>query len=250
MEVKLKKIETWYRQSGLLVNESKTCLCLFYYKDTTPIEITLKYVKIRSTTKINVLGVIFDQKLQWADRISHCISKSSKALSAIKIIKRYFNTTELLQLVTSNFYSILYYNSEIWHIPSLKCTLKQKIMSSSAKAIKMCMKWCTNDVSFIRIHEMNQRATLEKYLMYKHALSLHKLMNNDNYTTEWVALNFNQTLTSRQTNFFTLKNNRKRVGMNAFAKRVFILNGKIPLTWFEMSFDTFKVNCKAKFLIY
>ena len=46
------------------------------------------------------------------------------------------------------------------------------------------------------------------------------------------------------------KNNRKRVGLNAFANRAFILNGKIPMSWFEMSIDTFKVNCKAKFLSY
>ena len=42
--------------------------------------------------------------------------------------KKYFNTTELLQLITSNFYSILYYNSEIWHLPSLKGNLKGKLL--------------------------------------------------------------------------------------------------------------------------
>ena len=40
--------------------------------------------------------------------------------------------TELLQLITSNVYSILY-------LPSLKPGLKQKIISVSAKAIKICM---------------------------------------------------------------------------------------------------------------
>ena len=63
-----------------------------------------------------VLGVIFDQKLQWSDRVAHCIAKSNKALTAIRMIKRFFSTQELLQLITANFYSILYYNSEIWHL--------------------------------------------------------------------------------------------------------------------------------------
>ena len=86
IESKVKRIETWLVQSGMQVNESKTCLCLFYHRDTAPIEIVLNNVKIKSVNKINVLGVIFDQKLQWSDHISHCISKSNKALTAIKFI--------------------------------------------------------------------------------------------------------------------------------------------------------------------
>ena len=74
--------------------------------------------------------------------------------------------------------------------------------------------------------------------------------NSNSHTCEWVHLNFNQIFTSRQTTFMATKNNRKRVGLNAFANRAFILNGKIPMSWFEMSIDTFKVNCKAKFLSY
>ena len=124
-------------------NESKTCLCLFYNKDTAPIEITLNGVTIKSSKTINVLGVIFDQKLQWSEQIAHCTAKSSKALTAIKMIKIFFNTKELLQLITANFYSILYYNSEIWHLQSLKSNLKQKLLSSFAKAIQVCTKYCT-----------------------------------------------------------------------------------------------------------
>ena len=56
------------------------------------------------------LGVVFDQKLQWSDHIAHCIQKSSKALTAIRLIRNFFNTKEILQLITSNFYSVLYYS--------------------------------------------------------------------------------------------------------------------------------------------
>ena len=78
METKLKNIESWLSQSGMKVNEAKTCLCLFYHKDTTPIEITLNNVTIKSSTKINVLGVIFDLKLQWAEHVASCTAKSNK----------------------------------------------------------------------------------------------------------------------------------------------------------------------------
>ena len=115
------------------VNESKTDLCLFHRGDTTPISITLNGATLISNRTKNILGVIFDLKLTWADHISHAVKRSIKALNAIRIIKRFFTKKELLSLVTSNFYSILYYNSEIWHLPTLKTTLKQSLLRTSAE---------------------------------------------------------------------------------------------------------------------
>ena len=106
----------------------------------------------------------------------------------------------------------------------------------------------SNDVSFIGIHEMCNRALPEIVLLYRHALLLHKLMNDHSHTCEWVHLNFNQILTPRQTTFMARKRNRKRVGLNAFANRVFVLHGRISLDWFAMNISTFKVHCKKEFL--
>ena len=50
----------------------------------------------------------------------------------------YFTKSELLQLISANVFSVLYYNSEIWQ-PSLKIELKNKLTSISARAIKTCM---------------------------------------------------------------------------------------------------------------
>ena len=126
MKTKLEAILLWLTKSGMVVNESKTGLCVFYKQDYRPLVVELNGKLIISQSTINVLGVIFDSKLQWALQILHCVSKSLNALNAIKLIKKFFNRTELLQLVTSNFYSILYYNSGIWHLPNLKNALKSK----------------------------------------------------------------------------------------------------------------------------
>ena len=248
IKTKLTNTIDWLTSSGMKVNESKTNLCLFYHKDTTPIEIVLNGTIIKSCKTVNVLGVVFDQKMQWAEQVSHCVTKAKRALTAIRMIRKFFTTKELLQLVTSNVYSILFYNSEIWHLPSLKTNLKQKLLSCSAHAIKICVKYCTRDVSFLDLHTTFKRANPERFLLYKTALNLFKLMNSTSNTIEWVALNFNQILTSRQSNFITVKANRKKVGLNAFANRTFILNNKIPLKWFNMTLETFKIHCKKEFL--
>ena len=137
MKEKISIITNWLSDSGLKVNEDKTELCLFYRKESHPIEITINNIMIKSCNKMNVLGVTFDSKLNWSAHISNQINKANKALHAIKLIKKYFTTNEILTLITSNYFSVLYYNSEVWHLPTLKPELKQHLLSASANALKL-----------------------------------------------------------------------------------------------------------------
>ena len=87
MELKLNLIVNWLKDSGLKVNETKTELCLFYRRDTPPIEITISNEILKSLTEMNVLGVIFDSKLTWSSHVSKQINKANQALHAIRLIK-------------------------------------------------------------------------------------------------------------------------------------------------------------------
>ena len=78
MERKLRRIMDWLKDSGMKVNESKTDLCLFHRGDSTPITLNLYGKMIKSNKSINVLGVIFDSKLQWADHIAHALKNRLK----------------------------------------------------------------------------------------------------------------------------------------------------------------------------
>ena len=105
-----------------------------------------------------------------------------------------------------------------------------------------------SNLNFIRIHEINKRALPANLMLYKLAIQLHKLYNSQTYTNEWLHLNFNQVLTSRQTTFFTHKTNSNKVGINALSNRLHILNTLIPLDWLNLSINTFKTKCKIKIL--
>ena len=85
---------------------------------------------------MNVLGVSFDSKLNWQIQVQNVITKAKKNLHAINLIKKHFKKYEILQLLTANYYSVLYYNSEIWHIPSLSHQLKKKINVRVCKSPK------------------------------------------------------------------------------------------------------------------
>ena len=85
----------------MVLNESKTELCLFHRKDHHPITFFLSGQEITSKNEINVLGVTFDSKLQWSPQVAKTVKKAKSTLHAIKLIKPYFTNQELKQIITS-----------------------------------------------------------------------------------------------------------------------------------------------------
>ena len=112
--MKLEMMIKWLRGSSLVVNDEKTEVCLFFKRDHVPINLSISNKVVKSKKCINVLGVLFDSKLQWTDQVAQSITKLKKSLHAIRLITKYLTKNETKQLLTSNFYSVLYYNCEIW----------------------------------------------------------------------------------------------------------------------------------------
>ena len=249
LELSLEAITKWLRGSGLSVNESKTELCLFHRLDQPRIKVKLFDTVIKSQNSMNVLGVIFDSKLQWSAQVSNAILKANRALYAIKLIKNFFTQDELRTLLTANFYSLLYYNSEIWHIPNLNPNSKQHLLAASAKALRLCDKSITPFQSYIDLHRSHKRAMPSQFSTYKHALLLYKLYNSNETSDDWVDLNFTQVLTGRQLDFIIIPQSNYKIGTNLLCNRLSSLNNKIPLAWLALSLDSFKIKCKERFLL-
>ena len=244
----LEMIIKWLKDSGLKVNDSKTEICLFHKSDVRSINITINEVIITSKRTMNVLGITFDSKLQWGPQIENVIIKANKAKHAIMLIRRFFTKNEINTLLTSNFYSILYYNCDVWLIPSLKPQLKQQLLSASAKALRLSTPNYNYLMSFEQIHTINKRATPNQMLIYKHCLLLFKLWNNQIYSYEWLALNFQQTFNARCSTVKIFENNNYKVGKNLAVNRLKVINGLIEFNWLNLSIDAYKIKCKNKFL--
>ena len=189
-------------------------------------------------------GVIFDSKLTWSKHISKQTNKANSALHAIKLIRKFFNQSEILTLLTANFYSILFYNSEVWHIPKLKPELKQIILSCSANALKLSQRQPDIYESFINVHKSCKRALPEKMLMYKHAILLHKVYNNENPNSDTIDLYFNQQFNNRCRTVKFVDTRAYNIGKNILSNRFVILNGKINLDWLNLPFESYKIKCK------
>jgi hypothetical protein len=93
----------------------------------------------------------------------------------VQIIRKHFNTRELVQILTSNFFSILYYNSEVWMLNNLNASLKRSLLSTSANALKMAVCYPKHNINYKLTQ--TERATPEMFSVHKLSLLLFKLYN-------------------------------------------------------------------------
>ena len=121
-------------------------------------------------------------------------------------------------------------------------------LSTSANALKLCTPYYDYTMSYDFLHTIIERAAPAKFMLYKHAIQLYKLFNLHEPPQDWVALNFFQFMSSRQTRFAISTNSNYKVGNNILSNQLSILNNKIDLTWLNDSLSTFKINCKKLLL--
>ena len=88
----------------------------FHNKVCIPVRISIGGVIFTLDKKIDVLGVKYNSKLQCVPHIFAELAKANQSLNDIKLIRHYLYTKDLIQLLTSNICSFLYYNSELWFI--------------------------------------------------------------------------------------------------------------------------------------
>ncbi len=165
------------------------------------------------------------------------------------MIRKYFKTFEIIQLLTSNFYSKLYYGSEIWHLPTLNLNCKKLLLSASANALKLCNAIYDPNISYVDLHKLHKRALPNNFCTYRHCLLLFKVFNNKILKRDWLDLNFQMINTSRQ-NLFEVQNcSVYKVGNNILSNRLSCLNRKLQLDFLILPFEMYKIKCKSLFLL-
>jgi hypothetical protein len=117
----------------------------------------------------------------------------------------------------------------MWHLPNLSSLLKQQLLSTSALSLKLCNRNYDKSISYLELHRINKRATPSNFTLFKLSIQLCKLYNNNQHNTDWLNLNFNQVLSTRQIYFETTKISNYRIGSNVLSNRLQMLNKKYPL---------------------
>ena len=242
-----KKVETimkWLKDSGMQVNSKKTEFCIFYRFDPPKKTIQLYEENICSKNQIKILGVTFDSKLTWFNHIQNTILKCKKTLQAIKLIARYFTIDEKLNIVTSLFYSRLYYGAEVWLIPTLNSNLKSKIQSISTQALRVVAEdfYCTFNSR--ELHLLLNRFTPFQMTQYISLLNLYRTINNKIPESIWIDLQFKYLPLTRSNKFLLPPTNKLRIGMNSLSNRLSYTSTLINNDDLNKEYLTYKLLAK------
>jgi hypothetical protein len=134
-------------------------------------------------------------------------------------------------LLQITFYSILFYNSEIWYLPNLNVNPKHALFVASANCLKMCLSYPNQMISYQNLDKITNKATPVMLAQYIFTLSLYKVFNDKSPLNEWPHLNFIQINITRQTSFIISEANKLKLGMKCLSNRFNHLNGKIHPLW-------------------
>ena len=244
LSFQLKKAKKWLTNSGLKVNVEKTELIIFHRTDTATTSIRTNGVDVQSKREISVLGILFDAKMEWAQQVEKAARKARTALQGLRLISKFFTVGEKLTLLTTFFYSRLYYGSQIWLLPSLKKTLKSKLFSASGNALKLLEK----DASFKDLHKKYNRATPTQFQKYSTAVSFYDLIRREIPEEDWINLQFNIQNDRRNSKLTFHTNNNYRCGFNCLSNRFRSITNEIEKDWTELPRDMYKARCKKRLI--
>ena len=121
-------------------------------------------------------------------------------------------------------------------------------LSVSANALRTCMMYNSNEISFDNIHKICK--TPKQITLYQLSLKLHKLLNEvpNERSLEHVAILDQMICTGRQLSIKTFKNNKSKIGLNTTANKIYPLNGLISFDSLNLGFVHFKKLMKIQFL--
>ena len=244
VKMKAELLIQWLKDSGMQVNSKKTEFCIFHRNDVPQRELKLFNEIIQSKKEIKILGVTFDSKLSWSSHINITLLKCRKTLQAIKIISKYFTIDEKINIVTSLFYSKMYYGSEIWLIPTLKSSLKHKLFRLSTQALKIASEDIYNVFGGNELHLLFKRFTPHQMTNYISLLNLYRLMNNKIPEMLWIQMQFNSHPLTRANKTLITPSNKVKVGLNSLSNRLSYPSTLVTNDDLNKEYPAFKILAK------
>ena len=235
----------WLKMSGMKVNEDKTEFCIFHRNDVQQTSIKIFNNEVFSKSTIKILGVTFDSKLNWSHHVNLTVQKCKKTLQAIKIVSNNFNIDERLNMVTSLFYSKLYYSAEVWLIPTLGRNLKHKLLQISTQALRIAANDIFKIFSTEDLHVMFNRFKPDKWRMYTTLLSLYRITNNQIPESIWIEIQNSAMPATRANKTIFPSQNKLKVGVNSISNRFSYVSTLITNDDLNLSYNAFKVLSKT-----
>jgi len=167
------------KRLGMKVNVDKTEVVVFSKnKEVTRTHVTIGDINIETKSDMKVLGVIIDNHLQWEAQVRSIVSKCRSKLSALKRIRNKFSMDQFLKILTSQYFSQLYYCALLWLNSETRWNLKRIINSAHYKGLRIAAKDFKKKQSRSLLDKECKRATPTQWGNYAVASLFIKTLKN------------------------------------------------------------------------
>nr|CAI5856184.1 unnamed protein product [Callosobruchus analis] len=156
-------VTCWPSNNSLKINHNKTELILF--KQDISFSIEYNNSEITGTNKAKLLGVTFDENLQWSDHIDNLCLKLHSSCYGLKFVKTECSESILLTLYYANFHSHAEYGILLWEA------------SQHAHRVFLVQKFAIRIIPGI-----NSRTTCRLYFKTYEILTIHSIYILEAYT--------------------------------------------------------------------
>jgi hypothetical protein len=185
LEVALQRIEQtsakhveYLESLGMKINTTKTEVVFFNKKQEIITDVKFAGVIVKSQPTLKALGVTFDYKLSWETHIRQTAAKANRKLSVLQKIRKFFTQKQFLQILTSQFFSVLFYCSQAWLTSATKRTYWSLINSVHYRALRVAMREFRPKTNREKIDVICQRASPKQWSKYAIASSVIKCISN------------------------------------------------------------------------
>jgi len=231
----------WLRQSGMLVNEKKTEIMIMHRNEKI-IETFDFGEKVKSISKMSILGIIFNQNLTWAEHVEQNINRCLRIFHGVKIVRKFFNQEKFKQVVTSFLFSKLFYGFEVWSYDLLSYDCKRKLDSFYYKICRLIINDFECVVPRIEINKIVKRATPFEFSQYCTARATINAINFKTPLSE--VFNTSYNINRKPGRLFFFDNSKTKVEKNMITNRISDVFKKLEFTWLNVDFEKLRPKLK------
>jgi len=188
IEQDMRIIKKWMEEHKLNVNSSKTKYIIFKRKPEDYIEIKYGEHEIQLVRNYKYLGVILDEKLNWAEQIQRQVKKARKIAGVFKLVGRRIPKPLKKSLYFSMFHSVITYNIQIWG--NTYGSLMKSLQTVQNKAIKNLFCYESRTATSF-IHCENGILPLNYHIKFKLINQVHMMLTNKINTNTQLQINSN-----------------------------------------------------------
>jgi len=210
----------WLKSSGMIVNESKTEMMIMHRFDKQKRDFKINESLVKTKSSINVLGIIFNQNLNWSEHVVNTINSCQRILHGLKIVRKFFNQSKFKQLMTAYLFSKLFYAFEVWSYDLLNFETKSRLNSFYYKCCRLIIGDHENAISRNIIDTMIKRATPTEFSNYVIVRTIIKNMNSKNSPLVVYLNETTYTITRKPNQFLFYDASINKIGRNAISNRL------------------------------